>query len=78
MTSHRSLDAITIGTKPPQRANRKWPSSKAPRQFIRSHVLYSASSSALCRGSATYQPAADARDTPEHDERGAGPTPSAV
>ncbi|RXT28729.1 hypothetical protein B5P46_08115 [Rhizobium leguminosarum] len=30
----------------------------------------SASSSALCRGSATYQPAVDARDKPEHDERG--------
>ncbi|NKM65273.1 hypothetical protein GFL58_30615 [Rhizobium leguminosarum bv. viciae] len=29
----------------------------------------SASSSALCRGSATYQPAVDARDKPEHDER---------
>ncbi|TBY67848.1 hypothetical protein E0H51_33345 [Rhizobium leguminosarum bv. viciae] len=28
------------------------------------------SSSALCRGSATYQPAVDARDKPEHDERG--------
>ncbi|PDS77729.1 hypothetical protein CO667_16395 [Rhizobium sp. L43] len=28
----------------------------------------STSSSALCRGSATYQPAADARDKPEHDE----------
>ncbi|TAY86893.1 hypothetical protein ELH83_03215 [Rhizobium leguminosarum] len=25
------------------------------------------SSSVLCRGSATYQPAADARDKPEHD-----------
>ncbi|TBZ19335.1 hypothetical protein E0H33_04425 [Rhizobium leguminosarum bv. viciae] len=78
MTSHRGLDAITIGTQPPQRANRKWLSSKAPRQFIGSHVLYLASSSALCRGSATYQPAADARDKPEHDERGTGPTPSAV
>ncbi|TAU87675.1 hypothetical protein ELI41_03330 [Rhizobium leguminosarum] len=35
-------------------------------------TLYSASSSALCRGSATYQPGADARDKPEHDERGVG------
>ncbi|NKK51388.1 hypothetical protein E0H35_13340 [Rhizobium leguminosarum bv. viciae] len=35
-------------------------------------ALYSASSSALCRGSATYQPAADARDKPEHDVREVG------
>ncbi|NKK61471.1 hypothetical protein GFM44_37420 [Rhizobium leguminosarum bv. viciae] len=27
---------------------------------------------ALCRGSTAYRPAADARDKPEHDERGAG------
>ncbi|QAS82389.1 hypothetical protein CO657_31850 (plasmid) [Rhizobium acidisoli] len=40
--------------------------------------LHSASSSALCRGSATYQPVADARDQPEHDERGVGPALSVV
>ncbi|TBF35979.1 hypothetical protein ELG88_12540 [Rhizobium leguminosarum] len=33
-------------------------------------ALHSTSSSALCRGSAA--PAADARDKPEHDERGVG------
>ncbi|NKL32755.1 hypothetical protein GFL49_02735 [Rhizobium leguminosarum bv. viciae] len=33
-------------------------------------ALYSASSSALCRGSATS--VADARDKPEHDDRGVG------
>ncbi|PDS77401.1 hypothetical protein CO667_17250 [Rhizobium sp. L43] len=33
-------------------------------------ALHSASSSALCRGSA--EPSADARDKPEHDERGVG------
>ncbi|NKK65044.1 hypothetical protein GFL39_16035 [Rhizobium leguminosarum bv. viciae] len=39
-------------------------------QFVESLVLYSASSSALCRGSA--EPAVDTRDEPEHDERGVG------
>ncbi|NKK82190.1 hypothetical protein GFL51_33250 [Rhizobium leguminosarum bv. viciae] len=35
-------------------------------------ALPSASSSALCRGSAAYRPAVDARDKPEHDEREVG------
>ncbi|NKM77496.1 hypothetical protein GFL84_09160 [Rhizobium leguminosarum bv. viciae] len=39
-------------------------------QFVESLILHSASSSALCRGSA--KPAVDTRDKPEHDERGVG------
>ncbi|NKK76554.1 hypothetical protein GFL51_03495 [Rhizobium leguminosarum bv. viciae] len=39
-------------------------------------ALYSASSSALCRGSAA--PVADARDKPEHDERGVGRSASSL
>ncbi|PDV88660.1 hypothetical protein CO652_08725 [Rhizobium sp. H4] len=35
-------------------------------------AFYSASSSALCRGSAAHQAVADARDKPGHDEREVG------
>ncbi|TAZ60864.1 hypothetical protein ELH75_06300 [Rhizobium leguminosarum] len=45
-----------------------------PPRFADNLALHSASSSALCRGSATYQPVVDARDKPEHDERGVGET----
>ncbi|TBF40811.1 hypothetical protein ELG83_11665 [Rhizobium leguminosarum] len=41
-----------------------------PGFLLTGFALCSTSSSALCRGSAA--PAADARDKPEHDERGVG------
>ncbi|TBZ28135.1 hypothetical protein E0H68_37375 [Rhizobium leguminosarum bv. viciae] len=63
---------------PPRRKRRDVVSSRTggtrPPQFADNLALHSASSSALCRGSATYQPAVDARDKPEHDERGVGET----
>ncbi|NKK76633.1 hypothetical protein GFL51_03890 [Rhizobium leguminosarum bv. viciae] len=47
--------------------------STGPGHFrLLTNVLHSTSSSALCRGSAAYQRIADARDKPEHDERGVG------